>query len=106
MIYILNKKNNVVITESWLDYIPEKFTIKFDEIIIGEFYNESHLTKYISFTIPKEMLINKYLENMEYMMTIIIDNAFFKKELITIVSDTTITFNEHIRSFNLTQYEK
>lgn len=87
MIYINNNSSTIVRTESWLDVIPSKVYIKFDDIIVGEFDNVSLIPTYIMFEIPQQTIESLKLENMEYQMKIYKDFALFKMELVSVVSN-------------------
>jgi len=89
MIYINNNASTIVRTESWLDYIPEKVYIKFNDIVLGEFTNVSTVPTYIMFEISKALIESLKLENMEYQMYVYKDYSLFKIELISIVSNRT-----------------
>ena len=52
MIYILTNQENVVLTDSWFNYIPEVLSVYIDDVSIGEYTNNSLTNSYISITIP------------------------------------------------------
>lgn len=87
MIYINNNTNTIVITDIWLNYIPTKLLIKFDNIEIGLFDNISTRINYLEFEIPGDIIKSIKLENMEYQMKIYVDYALIKQELVQVISN-------------------
>ena len=93
MIYIVNKENNTITTDSWIEYIPTTIQVYLDDILLGSFLNESTKNEYIVFTIPKENIVD--VENKEYNLKLInLDNGtMIKVELVVVKSNASIVTN-------------
>jgi len=62
MIYLIKNQENIVLTDSWLNYIPEVLSVYIDDVLIGEFNNNSLTNSYISITIPSVNIDNLQLK--------------------------------------------
>lgn len=105
MIYIINKENNTITTDSWVEYIPSTIKVYLDDILLGEYTNTSTKNEYIVFTIPKEDIVN--IENQEYKLKLINgDNlAMIKIELVMVKSNVIITSNSVVNNKKNKFYE-
>lgn len=105
MIYIVNKENNTITTDSWIEYIPTTIQVYLDDILLGSFLNESTKNEYIVFTIPKENIVD--VENKEYDLKLInLDNGtMIKVELVVVKSNVTTTSNSVINNKKHKFYE-
>lgn len=105
MIYIINKENNTITTDSWLDIIPTNVTIYIDDILIGTYINESSKKEYIVFSIPSTDLIK--IENKEYDLKLINsgDATIIKVELVVVKSNVTSQSNSVINNKKAKFYE-
>ena len=83
MIYINNNTDNVLITESWLNYKPTEFLVYLDDIEIGTFPNKSVTNTYITLEIPKESLVG--IQNKEYTLKLYKDFSILKTELCVVM---------------------
>jgi len=86
MIYIYNKANNTITTDSWTTYIPSSITLYLNDIKLGSYLNESTNTKYIVLSIPSADLVN--IENTEYNLKLVNDTdaTLIKVEVEPVVS--------------------
>lgn len=105
MIYINNNTNTNVLTDIWLNYIPENLLVKFNNIEIGTFTNISTRINYLEFKITQEQISLLKLENMEYIMSIYTNNTLVKQELIQVVSNTQINIIEKNNNVNIKMKE-
>lgn len=105
MIYIINKENNTITTDSWIEHIPSKIRVYLNDIYLGEFVNESTKNEYIVFTIPKETIVN--VENQEYKLKLInSDNlTMIKIELVVVLSNVIQTSNSVVNNKTNKFYE-
>jgi hypothetical protein len=89
MIYIINKENNTITTDSWIEYIPSTIRVYLDDVYIGEYQNESSKNEYIVIAIPKEDIVN--VENQEYKLKLINGDTLgmIKIELAVVLSNAT-----------------
>lgn len=106
MIYIYNNTNNIITTESWIDTIPPKVIIYFNDIEVGEFNNISTSPTYLRISVPGSVLTSLKLENMEYTMKIYKDYSLFKMELITVQSGNDLSIVSPIKQTTLKMKEK
>lgn len=91
MIYIENKANNTITTDSVIETLPTSLLVYLDDILIGTLVNESTKNEYFVFTIPAIELINNNIQNKEYQMKIInADNATLIKTELVMVKDSSI----------------
>lgn len=105
MIYIINKENNTITTDSWLDNIPSNVTIYIDNILIGTYSNESTKKEYIVLSIPSTDLIN--IENKEYDLKLINndDATIIKIELVVVKSNVISQSNSVVNNKKAKFYE-
>lgn len=98
MIYIINKENNTITTDSWIEYIPSTIQLYLDDILVGSYTNLSTKNEYIVLTIPKEDIVN--IENKEYDLKLINgDNStIIKIELVVVKSNVISTSNSVINN--------
>lgn len=98
MIYIINKENNTITTDSWIEYIPATIVVHLNNELIGEYNNESTVNEYMVFTIPKEDIVN--IENQEYKMKLLNgDNmTMIKIELVVVKSNVTSESNSVVNN--------
>ncbi len=98
MIYIINKENNTITTDSWVEYIPATIVVHLNNDFIGEYNNESIVNEYMVFTIPKEDIVN--IENQEYKMKLLNgDNmTMIKIELVVVKSNVTSESNSVVNN--------
>lgn len=90
MIYVINNSNNKLVTDVWFDYVIDKVQVYFDEIYIGEFYNQNSSNQYLTIIIGAELLNDLKLENKEYQMKLYKDYALFKTETVSVKKDNSI----------------
>lgn len=88
MIYLLNKQDNTIHTESWLEYKPTDFLVYLDDVLLGTFLNESVYNEYITITIPGTSLVN--IQNKEYTLKLYHNLALLKVELVVVKSGIPI----------------
>lgn len=91
----------MVVTDSVIDYIPEKVDIYLDDVLIGNFENLSNHIQYISFLCPK-----LEMEEKEYTMKIYNHQALIKKELIIVKDLSQFTYISNTNTKNIKMYEK
>lgn len=105
MIYIINKENNTITTDSWIEYIPSTIKVYLNDILLGEYNNTSTKNEYIVFTIPKEDIVN--IENQEYNLKLVNGNnlAVIKVELVVVKSNVISTSNSVINNKKNKFYE-
>ena len=105
MIYIFNKENNTITTDSWIEYIPLTIKVYLDDVLLGEYDNTSTKNEYIVFTIPKEDIVN--IENQEYDLKLVNgDNlAMIKIELVVIKSNVISVSNSVVNNKKNKFYE-
>ena len=98
MIYIINKENNTITTDSWIEYIPSTIDLYLDDILLGTYTNESTKNEYIVLTIPKEDIVG--IENKEYNLKLINGNnaAIIKVELVVVKSNVITISNSVINN--------
>lgn len=87
MIYLYNNQENVVLTDSWFNYIPETLSVYIDDVLIGEYTNNSLTNSYISITIPLIDLSNIQLK--ESKLRWFSNGVLLKEELVSIKSTNT-----------------
>ncbi len=87
MIYLYNNQENVVLTDSWFNYIPETLSVYIDDVLIGEYINNSLVNSYISITIPLIDLSNIQLK--ESKLRWFSNGVLLKEELVSIKSTNT-----------------
>lgn len=101
MIYISKNNSTEIMTDSFIDFIPDTLVVYLDDVLIGGFINRSLNTQYLKFTCPAQGL-----EEREYIMKIYNHFALIKEELV-IVKDL---YNPIIKSItnpnNIKMYEK
>ena len=96
MIYITRNQNTTIITDSFVDYIPDYLDIYLDDALIGTYANISTTTLYMKWVIPVAD-INSYQER-EYNMKIVNHGATIKQELVIVkdyTSETNYTITEN-----------
>lgn len=103
MIYIINGQDNVITTDSWLDYIPTNFTVYLDDILIGDFLNESSRNEYIILTIPSTSLVD--LQNREYTISYYSNSVLIKQELVSVKDTTELEVKAINKSNEIIMYE-
>ena len=87
MIYLIQNQENIVLTDSWLNYIPETLSVYIDDVLIGEYINNSLINSYISITIPLTDLSNIQLK--ESKLRWFSNGVLLKEELVSIKSTNT-----------------
>lgn len=87
MIYIIKNQDNVVLTDSWINYIPEILNVYIDDVLIGEYINNSLTNSYISITIPSADLDNIQLK--ESKLKWFSNGVLLKEELVSIKTPNT-----------------
>lgn len=87
MVYIYKGQDNVITTDSFVDYIPETLAVKLDETVIGNYTNESSDKNYFVITIPN-LTIDGF-QNCEYKLRYFYYNEMIKEEL-CIIKDLSI----------------
>ena len=102
MIYILTNQENVVLTDSWFNYIPEVLSVYIDDVSIGEYINNSLTNSYISITIPAEDIVNIPLK--ESKLKWFSNGVLLKEELVSIKSTNTFEISS-INKSNILFYE-
>lgn len=103
MIYITNGQDNTITTDSWLDYIPSNFTVYLDDILIGNFLNESVNDEYIILSIPSTSLVD--LQNREYTINYYTESVLMKSELISVRSNIQPEVKSINKSNEVIMYE-
>lgn len=102
MIYILTNQENVVLTDSWFNYIPEVLSVYIDDVSIGEYTNNSLTNSYISITIPAEDIVDIPLK--ESKLKWFSNGVLLKEELVSIKSANTFEISS-INKSNILFYE-
>lgn len=102
MIYILTNQENVVLTDSWFNYIPEVLSVYIDDVSIGEYTNNSLTNSYISITIPAEDIVDIPLK--ESKLKWFSNGVLLKEELVSIKSTNTFEISS-INKSNILFYE-
>mgnify|MGYP003595310678 CR=1 FL=1 len=102
MIYILTNQENVVLTDSWFNYIPEVLSVYIDDVLLGEYINNSLANSYISITIPAEDIVNIPLK--ESKLKWFSNGVLLKEELVSIKSTNTFEISS-INKSNILFYE-
>lgn len=87
MIYLIKNQENIVLTDSWLNYIPEVLSVYIDDVLIGEFDNNSLINSYISITIPSVNIDDLQLK--ESKLRWFGNGVLLKEELCSIKSTNT-----------------
>lgn len=87
MIYLYNNQENVVLTDSWFNYIPDTLSVYIDDVLIGEYINNSTTNSYINITIPLTDLSNIQLK--ESKLRWFSNGVLLKEELVSIKSTNT-----------------
>lgn len=105
MVYIKKAIENIIITDSVINYIPTSLTILLNDKILGEYLNQSIDKNYLIMTVPSGDTIS--LNNNEYIMTIKKDNEVIKRELV-LVNDESISTSiiEKSKQKEIINYEK
>lgn len=105
MIYIINKENNTITTDSWIEYVPTTIRVYLNDILLGDYNNTSTKKEYIVFTIPKEDIVN--IENQEYKLKLINMNnlTMIKIELVVVKSNVIIESNSVVNNKKNKFYE-
>ena len=104
MIYLTNKSDNTITTESWLAYIPTDLLVYLDDVLVGTFLNESLYNEYITLIIPSSNLVD--LQNKEYMLKLYHNLSLLKVELVTVISDIPLVIKTVTNTTNnIIQYE-
>lgn len=103
MIYITNGQDNAITTDSWLEYIPSNFTVYLDDILIGNFLNESVNKEYIILSIPSTSLVD--MQNREYTIKYYIDTVLIKSELVAVRSNIEPEVKSINKSNEVIMYE-
>lgn len=102
MIYILTNQENVVLTDSWFNYIPEVLSVYIDDVSIGEYTNNSLTNSYISITVPAEDIVDIPLK--ESKLKWFSNGVLLKEELVSIKSTNTFEISS-INKSNILFYE-
>lgn len=102
MIYILTNQENVVLTDSWFNYIPKVLSVYIDDVSIGEYTNNSLTNSYISITIPAEDIVDIPLK--ESKLKWFSNGVLLKEELVSIKSTNTFEISS-INKSNILFYE-
>ncbi len=102
MIYILTNQENVVLTDSWFNYIPEVLSVYIDDVSIDEYTNNSLTNSYISITIPAEDIVDIPLK--ESKLKWFSNGVLLKEELVSIKSTNTFEISS-INKSNILFYE-
>lgn len=102
MIYILTNQENVVLTDSWFNYIPEVLSVYIDDVSIGEYTNNSLTNSYISITIPAEDIVDIPLK--ESKLKWFSNGVLLKEELVSVKSTNTFEISS-INKSNILFYE-
>lgn len=87
MIYLIQNQENIVLTDSWLNYIPEILSVYIDDVLIGEYINNSLVNSYISITIPLVNLVG--LQLIEGKLKWFSNGVLLKEELVSVKSTNT-----------------
>lgn len=101
MIYLSKNNQTIVITDSVIDYIPEILDIYLDDVLIGNFENQSHHNFYFEFIVPK-----LELEEKEYKMKIYSHYALLKEELVIVKDLSKLTIKSITEPKSIKMYEK
>lgn len=102
MIYLIKNQENIVLTDSWFNYIPETLSVYIDDVLIGEYTNNSLINSYISITIPLADLSNIQLK--ESKLRWFSNGILLKEELCSIKSTNTFEIVS-INKSNIIFYE-
>lgn len=87
MLYIHKNNDNIIMTDSVIDYIPSTLVISLDDELIGTFSNESTYKNYILVTIPAAAIAN--IRNAEHQIKFSYYSEIIKQEL-CMVKDSTV----------------
>ena len=87
MLYLHKNNDNVILTDSVIDYIPSTLEISLDDESLGTYANESTYKNYILVTIPASVLTN--IRNAEHQIKFSYYSQIIKQEL-CMVKDSTV----------------
>lgn len=104
MVYINRGTDNVVVTDSVINYIPKTLYILFDDKILGSYKNVSTDKNYFKFTLPSSIIDNVTIG--EHMMIINYYGKILKQELVLVDSLTTTPIIEKSKEKIVINYEK
>lgn len=104
MVYINRGTDNVVVTDSVINYIPKTLYILFDDKILGSYQNVSTDKNYFKFTLPSSIIDNVTIG--EHMMIINYYGKILKQELVLVDSLTTTPIIEKSKEKIVINYEK
>ena len=91
MIYIQKTVNNKIVTDNFLEYIPNSIAVYLDDRLIDSYSNDSLNSRYLVIEIPLVDLSN--LENKEYTLKLMDDTTLIKTELVVVHTSATIETN-------------
>lgn len=93
MLYLYKTKDNIIITDNFVDYIPGSLDVYLDNQIVGTYSNESTDKNYLVLTIPAADILS--FNNCEYQIKYNYYDETIKQELVSIkdssVLETKIT---------------
>lgn len=105
MVYINRGTDNIIVTDSVINYIPKTLYILFDDkILSGSYQNISTDKNYYKFTLPSSIIDNITLG--EHIMTINYYGEDLKKELVLVDDLTTTKIIEKSKEKIVINYEK
>lgn len=102
MVYLINSQVNELRTDSWLNYIPELLNVYLDDVLIGEFINESTSNQYFIVTIQPELLVDFQLK--EHKLRWFADGVLLKEELLVVKSTNQLEIKSINKSNQIIMY--
>ena len=88
MLYIHKNNDNVILTDSVIDYIPSDLIISLDDELIGTYANESTYKNYLLVTIPAADIAN--ISNAEHQIKFSYYGEIIKQELCMVKDSAAI----------------
>lgn len=104
MIYIPLNQSKLIITDNFVNYIPDNLTIYLDDELLGTYVNESTSLLYLKFNINSGDTSN--FQEREYNMKITNYSATIKEELVIVKDYYQITKTEVTTNKEKKFYEK
>lgn len=95
MIYIITNQENVILTDSWFNYIPEVLNVYINDDLLGEFINESSDINYFKITIPE---IPSNFQLIESKLRWFSNGVLLKEELCSIKSNKAFSISSTNKS--------
>jgi hypothetical protein len=88
MLYIKKTESNIIITDSFVDYIPSSLDVYLDDTIVGTYNNESNDSNYLVLVIPA-IDVQKF-NNCEYKIKYVYYGETIKEELASIKDSSVL----------------